>query len=79
MSFQTLEVELDHGRVRPTTADTLPDKARALLTILAPEPAATPAARRSLGDALRELGVHGQGQFTDLSTNPRHLDDFGRP
>ncbi|MCZ7639106.1 MAG: hypothetical protein M5U12_25475 [Verrucomicrobia bacterium] len=77
MSFQTLEVELDHGRVRPTTAETLPDKARALLTILAAPAEATPPAR-SLGAAMRELNVQARGQLSDLSTNPRHLDDFGK-
>jgi hypothetical protein len=78
MSYQTLEVELDHGRVRPHKAETLPVKAQALLTILSPQASAPPASRRSLGDALRELGVQGRGQFTDLSTNPWHLDDFGK-
>lgn len=34
MSYQTLEVELVHGQVRPHRAETLPIKARALLTIL---------------------------------------------
>jgi hypothetical protein len=78
MSYQTLEVELDHGQVRPRNAETLPSKAHALLTILSPSasPSTTPA--RSLGQALRELHVQGRGQFTDLSTNPRHMDDFGK-
>ena len=50
MSYQTLEVELDHGQIRPRQAETLPAKARALLTILeardadAPTPAQTPGA-----------------------------------
>ena len=34
MSYQTLEVELDHGQVRPNKAEALPAKAHALLTIL---------------------------------------------
>ena len=34
MSAQTIEVELDHGHVTPYGDITLPDKARALLTIL---------------------------------------------
>ncbi len=34
MSAQNIEVELDHGRVTPRAGVTLPDKARALLTIL---------------------------------------------
>ena len=101
MSYQTLEVELNHGHISSVTAELLPEKARALLTILdAPAPAsptsaeplleelgrdflgigqaASPRASRSLGEAMRELGVMGRGEFTDLSTNPRHLDDFGK-
>ena len=77
MSFQTLEVELDHGQVRPQNAEILPAKAQALLTILSPAAASLPPSR-SLGEALRDLNVQGRGQFTDLSTNPRHLDDFGK-
>ena len=34
MSAQTIEVELDHGHVTPSGGATLPDKARALQTIL---------------------------------------------
>jgi len=34
MSFKTVEVELENGQVRPANAETLPVKARALLTIL---------------------------------------------
>jgi hypothetical protein len=34
MSYRTVEVELDSGRVRPRGSDTLPTKATALLTIL---------------------------------------------
>lgn len=34
MSYQTLEVELEDGQVRPHNAEALPAKARALLTIL---------------------------------------------
>jgi hypothetical protein len=34
MSYKTLEVEIDNGRVVPCGAETLPAKARALLTLL---------------------------------------------
>src|SRR2546422_142325 len=79
MSYRTLEVELDHGRVQPCGAETLPARAHALLTILADDstkPVA--AAARTLGQALRELRAVGRGDFTDLSTNKAHLDDFGK-
>ena len=36
MSYRTLEVELEDGRVRSRGAEPLPARARALLTILAP-------------------------------------------
>jgi hypothetical protein len=34
MSYKTLEVELENGRVHPSGAEKLPANARALLTIL---------------------------------------------
>ena len=34
MSYLTVEVEIDHGRVSAKGAETLPDKASGLLTIL---------------------------------------------
>jgi hypothetical protein len=78
MSYKTLEVELENGRVHPAGAETLPDKAHALLTILSPQAVKPEAPAKSLGKAMRELGVIGRGEFTDLSTNPRHMDDFGK-
>jgi len=38
MSYKTVEVDLENGRVRPSNAETLPEKAHALLTILTPVP-----------------------------------------
>ena len=78
MSYKTVEVELENGRVHPAGAETLPDKAHALLTILSPQAVKSEAPAKSLGQAMRALGVMGRGEFTDLSTNPRHLDDFGK-
>jgi hypothetical protein len=79
MSYQTVEVELDGGHVQPCGAETLPEKARALLTILsaAPTPAAS-AAGSSLADLVNDLAGIGRGQYCDLSTNRAHLVDFGR-
>lgn len=34
MSYRTLEVELENGRVRPRSAETLPARSLALLTLL---------------------------------------------
>jgi hypothetical protein len=78
MSYKTVAVELKNGRVRPTGGEPLPDKADALLTILPPRAAKPDGPARSLGQAMRELGVVGRGDFTDLSSNPGHLDDFGK-
>ena len=36
MSYLTLEVEIDHGRVSPKGAEALPERASGLLTILNP-------------------------------------------
>jgi hypothetical protein len=77
MSYQTLEVELENGRVHPSGADALPSKAHALLTIITPLSENASVTSRTLGDALRGLGVNGRGDFTDLSTNKQHLADFG--
>ena len=79
MSYQTMEVELENGRVQPCGAEALPARARAWLTILEGRPGQSAAApARTLGQAMRELGVLGRGDFDDLSTNKAHLDDFGK-
>jgi len=36
MTYRTLEVEIDHGRVVSKNAEALPDQASGLLTILTP-------------------------------------------
>ena len=53
MSFLTVEVEIDHGHVLAKGAESLPEKASGLLTIL---PAAPLAQQRPIGLA--------RGQFT---------------
>lgn len=77
MSYKTLEVELENGRVSPVGPDTLPSRAHALLTIL--EPAASEGTPDgSLADRVRHLAGIGRGEYTDLSTNKAHLDDLGK-
>ena len=79
MSFRTLEVELENGRVRPRGAETLPAHASALLTILGqPAIETPPEAGPSLADLGRDFCGIGNGTHTDLSTNKQHLDDFGK-
>lgn len=53
MSYRTLEVEIDHGRVSPKGPERLPEKASGLLTILNP----------SRPSQLRPIGL-AKGQFT---------------
>jgi hypothetical protein len=53
MSYLTLEVEIDHGRVSPKGAEALPEKASGLLTMLSPRPLSQP----------RPIGL-AKGQFT---------------
>jgi hypothetical protein len=38
MSYRTLEVQIDHGRIVTQDSERLPDKGSGLLTILEPEP-----------------------------------------
>ena len=53
MSYLTVAVEIDHGRVSPKGAEALPEQASGLLTILDPLPVVTP----------RPMGL-AKGQFT---------------
>ena len=78
MTYQTLEVDLELGRVHPRGAEILPQRARALLTIVESVDLPSKDTSRTLGEALRELKVQGRGEYTDLSTNKAHLDDLGR-
>ncbi len=54
MSYTTLEVEIEHGRIVPKEPQKLPDKGSGLLTILTPH---TPAAPRPIGLAKGEFTV----------------------
>jgi hypothetical protein len=81
MSYKTLEVELENGRVHAAGSETLPAKAHALLTILtpaAPAPEPLPGTEPSLADLAHDFFGIGNGTHTDLSTNKRHMDDFGK-
>jgi hypothetical protein len=79
MSYKTVEVELENGRVRPSGSETLPHKAHGLLTILTATPTPNPeSANGALADRVADLAGIGRGEHTDLSTSKAHLDDFGR-
>jgi len=79
MSYKTVEVELENGRLRASGSETLPDKAHGLLTILTATPTPNPeGANGALADHVADLAGIGRGEHKDLSTNKAHLDDFGR-
>ena len=77
MSYKTLEVELENGRVHPSGAEALPPKAHALLTILTANGGAE-AVTGSLADRVAGLAGIGRGEYSDLSANKSNLNDFGR-
>ncbi|HEX3856592.1 MAG TPA: hypothetical protein VHY30_04765 [Verrucomicrobiae bacterium] len=52
MSYLTLEVEIDHGKVAAKDVSQLPEKGRGLLTVLETE---KPAPQRKQIEALEEL------------------------
>ena len=55
MNYRTVEVELEHGRVRARNAEALPPKANALLTILEPGGNSAEISRPSGPAGLRRL------------------------
>jgi hypothetical protein len=55
MNYRTVEVELEHGRVRARNAEALPSKANALLTILEPGENSMEISRPSGPAGLRRL------------------------
>ena len=57
MSYLTVEVEIDHGRIVAREAARLPEKGKGLLTVLHPEEEAEPAKLSPL-EALEALQKH---------------------
>lgn len=80
MTYQTLEVQLENGKVSPVASEQLPDKARALLTILTESgsPVSDAGDEVSLADLTADLAGIGDSSQTDLSSNKSRLDDLGR-
>lgn len=78
MSYKTVEVELENGRVSPSGTESLPAKARALLTILnSTLPEQEEVEGPSIAELAADLAGVGAGEYSDLSTNKAHLDDLG--
>ena len=67
MIYQTFEVELDHGRITSVGGEVLPEKARALLTILATpgSPALTSAELAERWGSLDRLPPEEAAAFAD--------------
>ena len=77
MTYATIQVELDHGQVRATNAEQLPERAKALLVLLPDEPAVGET-EVSAFDLMKEgCGIIRSG-VPDLATNAKHLENFGR-
>ena len=78
MSPKTLEAVFEGGKFRPLEQPMLQEQQHVLLTIVAlkdgPQSAAT---CYDLAQSLGVIGVADDAPF-DLSTNPAHLDGFGR-
>ena len=55
MSYLTMEVEIDHGRILPREPAKLPDKGKGLLTVLEPSDAAADAHQMSQLEAFHAL------------------------
>jgi hypothetical protein len=79
MKYRTVDVDLEDGKVRPRGSETLPSRARALLTIGEPIEVPDPEPGwPSLAERVRHLEGIGRGEYTDLSTNKAHLADLGQ-
>ena len=76
--MKTIKIELPDGVFKWLTAlarkqkQTEAEVAQAALT------AAANGRTPTLGDLAADLAGIGQGKYTDLSTNKKHMDDFGR-
>ena len=68
MSYKTLEVDLENGRVRPRGAETLPPSGHALLTLLdsdVPSPARTCGELAESWSRLEKLPADEANDFAD--------------
>jgi hypothetical protein len=63
MSFRTIEVDVVNGRVQPTGADQLPDRARGLLTLL-----------DEIGDGTPKGELKGLKRFLELPAIPSTVE-----
>ena len=76
MRYQTLEVEVDHGRVRIPAAEVPPVKARALLTLLEADPMPGSQPAQSTGAGLRRLLAQRDFPLTPEQFQASMIADF---
>jgi hypothetical protein len=71
MSYTTLEVEFDHGRVVPKEPDKLPESGHGLLTILPPEHSDAPKPERK---RVQLPIIHCKPGSKPINPTPEELD-----
>lgn len=71
MSYLTLEVEIDHGRIVPREPEKLPEKGSGLLTIL--PPSTPPSAARPARQRVELPLIRGDGKRI-INPTPEKLD-----
>ncbi|MEK7675050.1 MAG: hypothetical protein AAB676_04330 [Verrucomicrobiota bacterium] len=72
MSYLTLEVEIDHGKVVPKEPDKMPESGRGLLTILQPVAGQTSGAKR-VRQRIQVPLIRGDGTHI-INPTPEELD-----
>lgn len=73
MSYTTLEVEFDHGRVTPKEPGTLPESGRGLLTIL-PDPAGPVRSQPPVGRRIQLPIIRCKPGSKEINPTPEELD-----
>jgi hypothetical protein len=76
MSYQTVEVELENGRVHPSGSEALPAKAHALLTILSQNVSTTSQSPRSVVAGLTRFLSQPDFSLTSVQFRESMESDF---
>ena len=76
--MKTIKIELPDGVFKWLTAMARKQKQTEAEVAQAALTAAANGRTPTLGDLAADLAGIGQGKYTDLSTNKKHMDDFGR-
>ena len=76
--MKTIRIELPDGVFKWLTATARKQKQTEAEVAQAALTAAANGRTQTLGDLAADLAGIGQGKYSDLSTNKKHMDDFGR-